>query len=145
MSFRRRSGLFVRRISIEALTGAKKEDHMREAPRYAVIRSGELVRSPRGTVAFEGKSYGSGVSLFLIDYHQPGDGPGLHRHPYPETWIVRSGKARFTVEDQELEAGSGDIVVVPEETPHKFKNMGPDRLDIICIHSSPQFIQEDLE
>jgi mannose-6-phosphate isomerase-like protein (cupin superfamily) len=118
---------------------------MREAPRYRIIRSGELERSPKGTVAFEGKPYGSGVSLFLIDYHQPGEGPVVHRHPYPETWIVRNGNARFTVDGEDVEAGSGDIVVVHAETPHKFKNMGPDRLDVICIHSSPQFIQEDLE
>jgi len=35
--------------------------------------------------------------------------------------------------------------VVGAETPHKFKNMGPDRLEIICIHSSPRIIQEALE
>ena len=117
---------------------------MEDAP-YRIIRANELERSQRGTIALEGEPYGSGVSLFLIDYHQPGEGPVLHKHPYPETWIIRNGKARFTVEDQELEAGSGDIVVVPGETPHKFKNIGPDRLDIICIHPSPRFIQEDLE
>jgi mannose-6-phosphate isomerase-like protein (cupin superfamily) len=34
---------------------------------------------------------------------------------------------------------------VGSETPHKFKNLGPDRLDVICIHASPRMIQEDLE
>ena len=83
--------------------------------------------------------------MFIIDYHEPGDGPVLHKHPYPETWIVRSGKARFTAGDQEIDASSGDIVIVQGETPHKFKNSGPGNLDIICIHPSPTFIQEDLE
>jgi len=36
-------------------------------------------------------------------------------------------------------------VVVDPETPHKFKNIGAERLDIICIHASPRMIQEALE
>jgi mannose-6-phosphate isomerase-like protein (cupin superfamily) len=117
---------------------------MTDETRYRVIRSGELEPSPRGTVTFEGKDYGSGVSLFLIT-SEPGVGPVLHKHPYPETWIVRNGNARFTVDAQEIEAGPGDILVVRGETPHKFTNIGPGHLDIICIHPSPCFIQEDLE
>jgi mannose-6-phosphate isomerase-like protein (cupin superfamily) len=44
-----------------------------------------------------------------------------------------------------LRPAPGDIVVVGSETPHKFKNIGTGRLDIICIHSSPRIIQEFLE
>jgi len=46
---------------------------------------------------------------------------------------------------QDIEAGPGDIVVVNSETPHKFKNIGSDRLEIICIHASPHMIQVMLE
>jgi mannose-6-phosphate isomerase-like protein (cupin superfamily) len=111
---------------------------------HHVIRSGELKPSPGGTITFEGDPFGSAVSFFLVN-NEPGAGPNLHRHPYSETWIVRSGRARFTAEGQELEAGPGDIVVVGPETPHKFKNVGTERLDIVCIHASPRMIQEDLE
>jgi mannose-6-phosphate isomerase-like protein (cupin superfamily) len=111
---------------------------------YQVIRAGEQQRSPGGTMTFEGEHYGSGVSFFLVN-NEPGEGPDLHKHPYSETWIVRSGKARITADGEDIEAGPGDIAVVGAETPHKFKNMGPDRLDIICIHSSPRIIQEALE
>jgi mannose-6-phosphate isomerase-like protein (cupin superfamily) len=111
---------------------------------YSVIRSGELLPSPGGTVKFEGEPYGSGVSFFLVN-NEPGTGPDLHRHPYSETWIVRSGKARITTDGEDIEVGPGDIVVVSSETPHKFKNIGTDRLDIICIHASPRMIQEWLE
>ena len=111
---------------------------------HTVIRAGELRRSRGGTITFEGEPYGSGVSFFLVD-SAPGAGPELHRHPYAETWIVRSGTARFTADGEEIEAGPGDIVVVGPETPHKFKNAGEGRLDIVCIHASPRMIQEDLE
>jgi mannose-6-phosphate isomerase-like protein (cupin superfamily) len=111
---------------------------------YNVIRAGEIERSPGGTLTFEGEPYGSGVSFFLV-HNEPGAGPDLHRHPYPETWIMRSGKARFTADGEELEAGPGDILVVGPETPHKFENAGTERLDIVCIHASSRIIQEELE
>ena len=111
---------------------------------HNVIRAGELTLSPGGTVTFEGEPYGSGVSFFLVD-NEPGKGPDLHRHPYSETWIIRSGQGLFTADGEDIEAGPGDILVVGPETPHKFKNVGTGRFDVVCIHASPQMIQEDLE
>jgi mannose-6-phosphate isomerase-like protein (cupin superfamily) len=111
---------------------------------HRVIRDGEIEPSPGGTVTFEGETHGSGVSFFLVD-NVPGAGPDLHKHPYSETWVVRSGTARFTADGEEIEAGPGDILVVGSETPHKFKNAGAGRLEIVCIHASPRMIQEDLE
>ena len=111
---------------------------------YRVIRAGELPPSPGGTVRFEGEAYGSGVSFFLVN-NEPGSGPDLHQHPYSETWIVRSGRARISADGEAIEVGPGDIVVVSTATPHMFKNIGAERLDIICIHASPRFIQTWLE
>jgi mannose-6-phosphate isomerase-like protein (cupin superfamily) len=44
-----------------------------------------------------------------------------------------------------LEGRPGDIFVVAAGVPHKFTNIGTERLEIICIHASPVIIQEDLE
>ena len=111
---------------------------------YTVIRADEVQRSPNGTVTFEGEPHGSAISFFHVN-NEPGQGPDLHRHPYSETWIVRSGMALFTADGEELEARAGDILVVGPETPHKFKNAGDERLEMVCIHASPRMIQEDLE
>ena len=111
---------------------------------HAVIRSGEIEPRPGGTVQFEGEAHGSEVSFFLVN-NEPGAGPNLHKHPYSETWIVRSGQARFTAGDAEVEAGPGDIVVVTSETPHKFKNIGTGRLEVVCIHAASRMVQDDLE
>ncbi len=111
---------------------------------HSVIRAAEQQRTPGGTVTFEGEPHGSGVSFFLV-HNEPGDGPGLHRHPYSETWIVRSGEVRFAADGEEIDAAAGDIVVVGAETPHKFTNTGTGRAEIVCIHASPRMIQEDLE
>jgi mannose-6-phosphate isomerase-like protein (cupin superfamily) len=96
------------------------------------------------TVLFQGKVHGSGVSFFLVD-NMPGQGPRLHRHPYTETWIVQSGQAVFLADGQEVRPDVGDVVVVAPGTAHKFVNVGPDRLQLVCIHASPELIQDDLE
>ncbi|EKF18974.1 cupin domain-containing protein [Nitratireductor pacificus] len=110
---------------------------------YQVLRRSEQKPSVNRTIAFEGEPYGSDVSLFLMD-SPPGHGPVLHRHPYSETWVVRSGEAEFTVDGETTRAGPGDIVVVGAQIPHRFVNVGEGRLDMVCIHASERFIQEDL-
>jgi mannose-6-phosphate isomerase-like protein (cupin superfamily) len=111
---------------------------------HSVVRAGELPLTAGGSIRFEGEPYGSGISFFLVN-SAPGTGPGLHRHPYSETWILRSGTARFTVDGEELEGGPGDVVVVRAETPHKFENIGDGPLEMVCIHAAPRMIQEELE
>jgi mannose-6-phosphate isomerase-like protein (cupin superfamily) len=77
--------------------------------------------------------------------NQPGQGPGLHWHPYPETWVVLEGRVRFVAGREELDAVQGAITTVPAEMPHKFTNIGEGRLRMFCIHPSPTIIQHDLE
>ena len=93
------------------------------------------------TVRFEGHEFGSAVSFFMVDY-EPGQGTGLHLHPYPETWVVRKGEAEFTVGDEKIRAFTGDVVVGPANVPHRFENVGSDRLEVIGIHPSETILQE---
>ena len=72
---------------------------------------------------------------------EPGQGPALHIHPYPETWIVHSGEAEFTVGEQKIMGKAGDIIVVDPETPHRFVNTGTSRLQMTCIHASDRVVQ----
>ncbi len=93
------------------------------------------------TVRFEGHDFGSAVSFFLVDY-EPGRGTGLHFHPYSETWLVRKGEAEFTVGNEKIRAFTGDVVVGPANVPHRFENVGSDRLEVIGIHPSETILQE---
>ncbi|QND53633.1 cupin domain-containing protein [Phyllobacterium sp. 628] len=94
---------------------------------------------------FTGKSCGTNVSVIFYSTHKIGGGPDLHTHPYPETFIIRSGNARFTVGDEVIDAHAGQIVIAPANIPHKFKNLGPDLLETIDIHANDVFITEWLE
>jgi quercetin dioxygenase-like cupin family protein len=93
---------------------------------------------------FEGQDHGSTVSSFLV-HASPGGGPGLHRHPYEETFIVQEGNVTFTVDDETIESGPGQIVVVPGGATHGFVNSGDDVLRMVTIHPSDHVSQEWLE
>jgi len=109
-----------------------------------LLREADLALRLGGTVKFEGAPHGSGASFFHVKA-RTGTGASLHKHPYPETWIVLAGKVRFTVGDEHIETESGHVVVAEAEIPHKFVNIGDELLELVCIHPSPQIIQEDLE
>lgn len=109
-----------------------------------VLRAADRPQTKRRTVRFEGDAYGTEISFFAVD-NEPGQGPGLHVHPYPETWFVQSGRARIVAGDEVFEAGPGDIAVVPGGVPHKFTNIGDERLVIFCVHAAGTMVQKNLE
>jgi len=90
---------------------------------------------------FIGAEHGAGVSYFLVD-NEPGQGPDIHRHPYPETWVLLEGEARITIDGETLHAVGGDTATAPAGAWHGFKNCGNGRLRVLCIHASDRIIQE---
>ncbi len=107
-----------------------------------ILRRAEQKPSPGGTVLFEGGAHAMPVSLFLLDTAK-GAGPDLHRHPYPEMWVIHEGEARFMVGDDEIVAGPGDIVLVEAGMWHGFKSSGDVRLKATCIHANGEVVQEN--
>ena len=91
----------------------------------------------RGEV--EGGAHGAGISVIFVHTEKLGGGPRLHKHPYPETFIIRNGNVRFTVGDDTIDASAGQIIVCPANVPHKFENLGPGLLEQIDIHEAGRF------
>ena len=91
--------------------------------------------------SWEGFERGAGISLFVVD-SPPGGGPALHRHQYEEVFVVHEGQVRFFVADDEIDAGAGDVVVVPPRTPHRFVNGGAGRLRLVAIHHAARIETE---
>ena len=111
---------------------------------YTIVHERDLRTGSSRTATFEGRDHGSGISFFHVD-NEPGQGPELHTHPYSETFIVLSGEAVITVDDKEVGARPGDVVVAAASAPHRFRNSGSGRLEIMCIHASPRFESEWLD
>lgn len=94
---------------------------------------------------FEGKDIGTGVTVLFYTTDEIGKGPVWHVHPYDEVFIVRKGRALFTIGEEQIEAQEGDILLGPAEVPHKFRNLGPGPLETTDIHLSDRWIQTNLE
>ncbi len=92
-----------------------------------------------------GATLGTDVTVLFYATETVGDGPPFHVHPYGEIFIVREGRARFTIGDTTLEAGPGDVLFGPADVPHTFRNLGPGRLATTDIHLSPSRIQTNLD
>jgi quercetin dioxygenase-like cupin family protein len=105
-----------------------------------VIRQDEL---PFSNIAreFVGADHGAGVCLILVDA-PPGRGPGLHKHPYAEVFLVHEGEGVFRTEDGERAVRSGDLVVVPADTWHGFTATGDAQLRMTSIQPSERFVTE---
>jgi quercetin dioxygenase-like cupin family protein len=86
---------------------------------------------------FEGAGHGSEVSYFVV-HMLDGQGPALHTHPYSETFVVLAGRARFELGARSVEAAAGEVVVAPPGTPHSFRAVGPDALEMVNIHAAPR-------
>lgn len=98
---------------------------------------------PHGNL--EGYLHGSAVSVIFERTDTDGVGPRLHLHPYPETFVIRSGRALFRVGDDEVVAVGGQILVAPARVPHKFTVIGPELYEAVHIHASDRFETEWLE
>ena len=94
----------------------------------------------RERTEWQGRDFGSDVSMFIVRADDAGYGPALHRHPMPETIVIQSGSARFVVGDEELVLGAGHIVVVPALVPHRFTTLGA--YEAIAILSGDRIVTE---
>ena len=105
-----------------------------------ILRQDEL---PFSNIAreFVGADHDAGVCLILVDAPS-GRGPGMHRHPHAEVFLVQEGEAVFRTEAGERPARAGDLVVVPADTWHGFTATGDGRLRMVSIQPSPSFRTE---
>jgi mannose-6-phosphate isomerase-like protein (cupin superfamily) len=94
---------------------------------------------------WQGETRGAGICVIANRIDGPGGGPKLHTHPYAEVFVIREGRALFTLGDAKVETGTGQILVAPAGTPHKFENLGPGPLESIDIHENGTFVTEWLE
>lgn len=92
----------------------------------------------------EGAALNANVTILFFATDEVGVGPRWHLHPYDEIFIIRKGRALFTIGDKRLEARKGDVLMGPAAVPHKYENLGPGRLETTDIHMSREWIQTDL-
>jgi mannose-6-phosphate isomerase-like protein (cupin superfamily) len=98
------------------------------ATRHLSPGEGKAYKLGRMTLTFKaGAADTAGAYTLCEAIEPPGSGAGLHRHAsYHETHIICAGRYEFRLGDTMLALGPGDIVSVPNGTPHAVKSIGPD-------------------
>ncbi len=91
---------------------------------------------------FVGAEHGDVRFSIILVHSQPGVGPKLHRHPYPEVFVVESGQATFQIGDATAVVEAGHVVVSPSGEAHGFTNTGTDELRLTAIHGAGRFDTE---
>ena len=90
---------------------------------------------------FEGAAHGAGISMFVT--HTPVNAAvPLHVHPYTETFVLLRGKGRWTAGEHVAELVPEQLIVVPANTPHGFRNIGEEPLLVVSVHEADELQQE---
>jgi quercetin dioxygenase-like cupin family protein len=102
---------------------------------HAVRRADLPVHEPAPGASVQmltGEDHGLGVCV-VMGHYPPGVGPGAHRHPEASVIYVAAGRGNFTVDDTEVLAEAGDVVVIPAMAWHSFVNVGHDWLRVVGV------------
>lgn len=75
-----------------------------------------------------------GVAVYVND-HQPGESADLHTHDEDHILVMRSGRMRWTVDGETVEAEAGDVILAPSGTEHAFEVLGDEPAKLMCIES----------
>jgi mannose-6-phosphate isomerase-like protein (cupin superfamily) len=78
---------------------------------------------------------GIGISVFVVRT-PPGGAVELHTHPYSETFLLLEGRGRWTAAENVVELVPNQMLVVPAEEPHGFRNTGDEPLLLVSVHES---------
>ena len=73
----------------------------------------EVVRPGVSRAAFRGDN-----ALMVMNWLEPGMEVRPHSHPFDQCAFVLKGRMRFTVEDEVVEVGEGEMLRIPADAVH---------------------------
>ncbi len=71
-------------------------------------------------------------AMRLFEMESKGHSP-LHTHPWEHGVFVLEGDGVLVGEDKERKFKAGDVIFVPPNEKHQFKNNGPKILRFLCV------------
>jgi mannose-6-phosphate isomerase-like protein (cupin superfamily) len=98
-----------------------------------------------GRHLLEGQDFGLGHLRLVLGESPPGQVAPLHRHDYEEIFIIHAGRGTYTLGETTVEAGPGEVVIIPGSVPHRFANHGEESLHHTAVHATGIFVLEVLE
>lgn len=110
------------------MTEEAKTSEPQADPAVSVVGPGDgemiVLGTTRMRVLEDGSHTGHRLAIAESVLAPHTQGPPQHRHGrHDEGFYVVSGTVRFTVGDEEYDAGTGTLVMVPPGAPHTFANL----------------------
>nr|WP_186337892.1 MULTISPECIES: cupin domain-containing protein [Streptomyces] len=110
------------------MTEEAQSSEQQTRPAVSVVGPGDgeviVLGTTRMRVLEDGSRTGHRLAIAESVLAPHTQGPPQHRHArHDEGFYVLSGTVRFTVGDEEYDAGAGTLVMVPPGTPHTFANL----------------------
>jgi quercetin dioxygenase-like cupin family protein len=118
-----------------------KPRHVRHAELQLI--NGPVTADGGELLQLSGSEHGL-VTSVMYAHVAPGSGPRRHRHPHAEIFVIHDGQGRYEVEGQYVDAVAGDMVIVPPNAWHSFRNTGVAMLRQTAIHETPE-LRTDFE
>lgn len=75
-----------------------------------------------------------GAAVYVND-HAPGETAALHTHDEDHILVMRSGRMRWTVEGEMVDAKAGDVILAPAGIEHAFEVLGDEVVKLLCVES----------
>ncbi|MGH4033601.1 dimethylsulfonioproprionate lyase family protein [Actinomycetota bacterium Odt1-20B] len=116
------------------------------APAVSVVGPGDgetiVLGATRMRVLEDGSHTGHRLAIAESVLAPHTQGPPQHRHSqHDEGFYILSGSIRFTVGDQEYDATTGTLVMVPPGTPHTFANLSDQPAVMLSTFTPDLYVQ----
>lgn len=96
----------------------------------AVIDDGTQGVSMRWVISEKEGAENFALRIFTVE---PGGHTPLHTHPWEHEVFVLKGKGAVVNEGKDVPLNAGDVVFVPADEEHQFKNVGDSEMEFICL------------
>ena len=104
-----------------------------DRPRGATLTLADLALGPTASL-FEGHRHAGVDGSIFVTRTPPGRAVELHTHPYAEVFVLLAGRGRWTAGEEVVELEPEQLLVVPPDTRHGFRNIGDAPLLVVSMH-----------
>ncbi len=113
-----------------------------EAEGLELTRTSHEVRRPWGSYRSMGRGEDWQVKRIAV---KPGAKLSLQKHAQrAETWVVATGIANVTVDEQQRRLQAGESIFIPSGAVHRLENPGPEPLELIEIQQGSYLGEDDI-